>query len=135
MRGLRTHALLGALWLLGACGGGVTAAQQDQLKQRLRDALAADVHDRAERDDHSRTLAEVADSGMLEGMSRDQIRAALGPGQACRAELCSKNGFSDGDWMYEIGVNAAADVKQLPVLIIGFDPRGRAARVWTLTTH
>ena len=26
-------------------------------------------------------------------------------------------------------------VKQLPVLIVGFDPQGRAARIWTLTTH
>ena len=117
----------------------MTDAQAHQLRSRLRSTMAEPVATREQRDDHSRTLLEVADSGVLEGLNQEQLRAEIGRGQACRAEICDQNGFQESDWYYEVGVISDApegdEIKQLPVLIIGFDPRGRAARIWTLKTH
>ena len=110
-------------------------AQAHQLRSRLRDTMGEPVTSRDQRDQHSRTLLEVADSGVLEGLNQEQLRAEIGRGQACRAEICDQNGFRESDWYYEIGVAESEEIKQLPVLIIGFDPRGRAARIWTLKTH
>jgi hypothetical protein len=118
-----------------SCGPSLTDAQRSDLQHRLRAAIEEPVATRDERDAHSRTLLEVADSGALNGLDQEQLRAAIGRGQACRAELCSENGFRESDWYYEVGVAANDEIKQLPVLIIGFDPRGRAARIWTLKTH
>jgi hypothetical protein len=128
-------ALAIALALLASCGPSLTDAQRSDLQHRLRAAIEEPVATRDERDQHSRTLLEVADSGALNGLDQEQLRAAIGRGQACRAELCSKNGFRESDWYYDVGVAANDQIKQLPVLIIGFDPRGRAARIWTLKTH
>jgi hypothetical protein len=89
----------------------------------------------AERDQHSRLLADVVGKEALHGLDQEQVRAAFGPGDACRNDLCSKHGFTEGDWYYEIGRTENPKIKQLPVLIVGFDPQGRAVRVWTLTTH
>jgi len=105
------------------------------MRHELRDAMRRPVHDKAERDENSRTLADVVGHDVLHGMNRDEIKAAFGPGQACRAPLCAEHGFDDGDFYYEIGQAEGSGVKQLPVLIVGFDPKGRAARIWTLTTH
>ena len=134
-----------AIWLVsaiaalavldGACGGGLSDAQAHQLRARLREKMDEPVANRDQRDQHSRTMAEVAESGALNGLNQDQLRSAIGRGAACRMEICAKNGFRESDWYYEVGVAAGEDIKQMPVLIIGFDPRGRAARVWTLTTH
>jgi hypothetical protein len=126
---------LTVLLVAAGCGASLTEAQRHDLQQRLRTAMAEPVASRDERDQHSRTMVEVADSGALNGLDQEQLRAAIGRGQACRAEICSKNGFRESDWYYEIGVAANDQIKQLPVLIIGFDPRGRAARIWTLKTH
>jgi hypothetical protein len=127
--------LASALALAFSCGPSLTDAQRRDLQHRLRAAIEEPVATRDERDQHSRTLLEVADSGALNGLDQEQLRAAIGRGAACRAELCSKNGFRESDWYYEIGVAGNDQIKQLPVLIIGFDPRGRAARIWTLKTH
>jgi len=124
-----------ALALCLGCGGGLTEAQAQQQRARLRAALDQHVATRDARDAQSRLLAEVAQSGALEGLDQSQVRAAIGRGQACRAPLCAEHGFSADDYYYEIGVIDGDEVKQLPVLIVGFDPRGRAARIWTLTTH
>jgi hypothetical protein len=125
-------------WLaiaLAACGASLTPAQAMQERQRLRAAMHQPVSTNAQRDDQSRLLADVVQKGALHNLSMEDVRAALGPGQACRADLCSQHGFEATDWYYEIGVLEGDQVKQLPVLIVGFDPQGRAARIWTLTTH
>jgi hypothetical protein len=93
------------------------------------------VSTREQRDDQSRLLADIVDKGALQRMNQEDVRAAFGPGNACRTDLCSQHGFHEGDWYYEIGVAEGDQVKQLPVLIFGFDPQGRATRVWTLSTH
>jgi hypothetical protein len=138
----RTHRVATASVLLAlfgipvlACGPRLTEAEAQDQRSRLRNALARPVATREARDDQSRLLAEVADSGVLEGLNEAEIRAAIGKGQACRSPLCEQNGFGAGDFYYEVGVMEGDEVKQLPVLIVGFDPRGRATRVWTLTTH
>ena len=127
--------LVAAVATLAACGGGLSDAQAHQLRARLREKMDEPVANRDQRDQHSRTMAEVAESGALNGLNQDQLRSAIGRGAACRMEICAKNGFRESDWYYEVGVAESKDIKQMPVLIIGFDPRGRAARVWTLTTH
>jgi hypothetical protein len=119
---------------LVACGASLSPAQAMQERQRLRAAMQQPVSTREQRDDQSRLLADVVNKGALQKMSMEDVRAAFGPGQACRLDLCSQHGFTENDWYYEIGVIEGDQVKQLPVLIVGFDPQGRAARIWTLTT-
>jgi hypothetical protein len=126
--------------LLCACGATLRPEQATQLRHQLRDAMQEPVSTREQRDDKSRLLLDIVDKGALSGLDRDQVRAAFGPGQACRTDLCSEHGFTENDWYYEIGHIEVADgerdrVKQLPVLIVGFDPHERATRVWTLKTH
>jgi hypothetical protein len=117
------------------CGGSLSDQETLALQRRLRDALTEPVATRDKRDEHSRLLAEIADKGVLDGLNQTELRAKIGAGIACRHDMCDDHGFTDADWYYEIGTMESEDVKQLPVLIIGFDPRGRAVRVWTLTTH
>jgi hypothetical protein len=134
-RWLRCGLAAGALLALWGCGAGLTQAQRADLQRQLRDAMRTQIGTRAQRDDNSRLLAHVVDQGALHGLDQEQVRAALGRGEACRSPLCEQHGFLESDWYYEIGHAQGPDVKQLPVLIVGFDPQGRAARVWTLTTH
>jgi hypothetical protein len=121
------------------CALGCTSALSDvearQQRQRLRDAMGTSVDSRAERDEQSRLLADIVATGALDGLNTSELRAALGPGQACRTDLCDAQGFDESDWFYDIGHAGSPDVKQVPVLIVGFDSRGRVARVFTLTTH
>lgn len=121
--------------LLCACGASLSPAQVSDLRQRLRAAMDEDVPDSATRERHSRLLVEVADNGALEGLSYPELRAAFGPGSACRNELCERYGFTGDDFYYPIGRETGKGVGQLPWLMIGLDPRGRVARVFTLTTH
>ena len=131
-----THA---SRWLcvlaLVGCGASLSDAQAKSLRSELRAAMGESVRTHDERDAHSRVLADVVGQGVVEGMTQLEIRMAFGQGRPCRIALCSKHGFSDSDWYYEIGLPEGDKVKQLPVMILGFDPRGRAVRVWTLTTH
>src|SRR5262249_42728676 len=106
-----------------------------ELRKQLRDAMQEPVGSRDERDRHSRLLADVVGQGAMQGLNEDQVRAALGPGEACRKPLCEQHGFGEYDWYYEIGSLTDEKLKQLPVLIVGFDPQRRATRIWTLTTH
>jgi len=119
----------------GGCGASLTDAQAREQRSKLRALLGEPVATRDQRDQNSRSMAEIADSGALNGLNQQELRDAIGRGIACRAEICSQNGFRESDWYYEVGVAESKEIKQLPVLIIGFDPRGRAARIWTLTTH
>jgi len=126
---------LSLFMFVGACGAGLTAAQADALRQQLRAAMQQPVVTRQERDRHSRLLADVVGKDALHGLDQDQVRAAFGRGEACRSALCAQHGFTQDDWLYEIGHAEDPKIKQLPVLIVGFDPQRRATRVWTLTTH
>jgi hypothetical protein len=126
--------LLSSCVSLVACGGG-PSVPPGHFRQQLRDAMTEPVGDRDQRDAQSRRMAEAIDGAELEGLDRSQIRAAIGRGRACNVPLCSEHGFSPDDWYYEMGQATSDDVKQLPVLIIGFDHKDRAVRVWTLTTH
>jgi hypothetical protein len=132
---LLTPLLLGSALAASACGATLSAEQATQLRHQLRDAMRAPVSTRSERDDNSRLLLDVVDKGAVSGLDRDQVRAAFGPGEACRIDLCSEHGFTESDWYYEIGQAQSDQIKQLPVLIVGFDPHERATRVWTLKTH
>jgi hypothetical protein len=118
-----------------ACTSALSDVEARQQRQRLRDAIGTRVGSREQRDDQSRLLADIAATGALDGLNSSELRAALGPGQACRTDLCDAQGFKDSDWFYEIGRAGSPDVEQVPVLIVGFDSRGRVARVFTLTTH
>lgn len=117
------------------CSSALSDVEARQQRQRLRAAIGTSLDSRAERDEQSRLLADIVATGALDGLNSSELRAALGPGQACRTELCEAQGFKDSDWFYDIGHAGGADVKQVPVLIVGFDARGRVARVFTLTTH
>jgi hypothetical protein len=133
----RFHAALVVLPLLAsACGGAALSQEQaGRMRRELRQTMIEPVPDRQTRDRHSRYLADVVERGALEGMDRAEVRAAFGPGQACRNEICRRAGFAPSDWYYEVGDATGDDVDQLPVLIVGFDHRDRAVRVWNLTTH
>jgi hypothetical protein len=122
-------------FLLLACAGGAPSVRPEQLRAELRAALDKPISTRDQRDEQSRLMARVVEQDAFDDFNRGDVRAALGKGRACRIELCGEQGFVGSDWYYEIGVAQSEDIKQLPVLIFGFDPRDRVARVWTLTTH
>lgn len=127
---------IAALGLLcGACGATLSQTEATQLRRQLRDAMSTPVQTREQRDEQSRLVADIVEQGALDGLNHSEIRAALGSGQACRSELCREQGFGESDWSYDVGVASGDEVVQLPVLIVGFDPRGRVERVYTLTTH
>lgn len=129
-------------WLLGAgmlacaagCASGPTLPAAEW-QARLRSALQAEVSTVAQSQEQSRLLQQALDDGALDNLNRGDVQAAIGKGMACRKELCKKHGFTDGDWYYELGVVQGEQVKQLPVLIVGFDHKDRATRIWNLTTH
>lgn len=130
-------ALTTAIVLLAfACGGAQKAAAKAQWRTKLRAAMHEEVSDRDVRDSHSRLLVAAVDAGAVDGMLREDIRAAFGPGLACASQpVCDDQGFAGEDWYYEIGVMTDPKVKQLPLLLMSFDPMGRLTRVFTLTTH
>lgn len=121
---------------LGACASGPTLPPT-HYRHQLHEVIRQEVATRAQRDAHSRVLAESLEGGALEGLSQPELRAALGKAVNCSGKaLCEDNGFASSDWYYEIGHMTDEDaVKQMPVLIVGFGPRGEVTRTWTLTTH
>lgn len=128
--------LVAALLFAGACAGSGSDVRPEQWRSRLRGAMETEVATREKRDELSRVLVDAADGGALDRLTQPEIEAAFGPAIACEGyELCSKQGFRSSDWYYLIGRAASDDIQQLPVLIIGFDPHGRVARVYTLRTH
>ncbi|HKU45168.1 MAG TPA: hypothetical protein VJR89_43710 [Polyangiales bacterium] len=105
-------------------------------RERLQAAMQERVSTRTQRDEHSRVLVEAVEHDALEGLNADQVQAAFGQGQPCsEQELCSKQGFAGDDLYYPIGEAADDSIKQLPVLIVGFDTHGTVKRVYTLKTH
>jgi hypothetical protein len=131
-------ALAGLVLLVGstlvgcASGPGLPPAEWHT---KLRSAMQTEVSTVAQSQEQSRFLQQALDDGALEGMDRTEVQEAIGKGIACRTELCEKNGFVGSDWYYELGVIQGDAVKQLPVLIVGFDQFDRATRIWNLTTH
>jgi len=126
-------ALIASSVLAGcASGGGLPPAEWHA---KLNATMQAKVTTPAEGQEHSRLLQAALDDGALDDMTRSDVQAAIGKGMACRKELCEKQGFVDSDWYYELGVVEGDAVKQLPVLIVGFDQMDRAVRIWNLTTH
>ena len=117
------------------------ASQSDQMavaqaRDKLRDALNRPVHTRDERDDQSRLLLDTVEHAELERMTLSDVQAALGLGNACQAsELCRTQGFTGDDVYYVIGRAEDDSIKQMPTLILGFDPHGHVKRVFTLRTH
>jgi hypothetical protein len=117
------------------------ASQSDQMavaqaRDKLRDALNRPVHTREERDDQSRLLLDTVEHAELERMTLSEVQAALGLGNACQASvLCSAQGFTGDDVYYVVGQAEDNRIKQMPTLILGFDPHGHVKRVFTLRTH
>jgi hypothetical protein len=117
------------------------ASQSDQLavaqaRDKLRAALSRPVHTRDERDDQSRLMLDAVEHAELERMTLSEVQAALGLGNVCQAsDLCSAQGFSGDDVYYVIGQATDDRIKQMPTLILGFDPHGHVKRVFTLRTH
>jgi len=97
--------------------------------------MSAPVESRERRDAQSRLLADNVDTASLTTLDRNSVRSLFGPGLSCELTLCTSHGFHADDWYYELGVNQSAQVKQLPLLMIAFDPHQRVKRVFTLTTH
>lgn len=125
-----------SLWASSCASSEADQLAIAQARAKLRDALNRPVATREERDDQSRLLVDAVEHAELERMSLAEVQAALGRGHACQAsELCSDKGFSGDDVYYVIGQAADDKLKQLPTLILGFDPHGRVQRVYTLRTH
>ena len=118
-----------------ACASAPSPQRASEERGKLRSAMRVPVDTRERRDEQSRLLAKSVEEAGLEGLDRPSVRAAFGPGKACDLEVCRENGFSDSDWYYEIGVLENEKLKQLPLLLVAFDPHERVKRVFTLTTH
>ncbi len=98
--------------------------------------MQQDVATRERRDELSQQMSQAVEGAELERLTQPQLRAALGEGLMCGDDaLCKAQGFSSEDWYYPIGHASDPKIKQLPVLIIGWDPQGRVARVYSLRTH
>lgn len=125
-----------AVGLVAACATPATLPPA-QWRARIREAMGQQVQTREQRDEYSRMLAQAVEEGALDDLNRHQVRAAFGPGQSCgHYPICGELGFAADDWHYSIGqMGDEKTVKVLPVLLLGFDSKGRVARVWTRTTH
>jgi hypothetical protein len=123
--------------LATGCGGAASSeVKPEQWRTRLHGAMHESVATRDKRDELSRLLVDAIDAGALDRLTRPDIEAAFGPALACQSlPLCAEQGFQDDDWYYLIGTAADPKIKQLPVLIIGFDTHNQVSRVYTLRTH
>lgn len=123
-----------------ALGAGCASTQPDpaakEWRGKLANAIREPVETRDQRDDHSRVMVAAVDHDALVGLNADQVRAALGAGKPCAGQsLCSQQGFGGDDLYYAVGQDTNDEIKQLPVLIVGFDTHGNVNRTWTLKTH
>jgi hypothetical protein len=122
------------LWVCGCAGSG-SEIKPEVWRARLRSAMDESVDSRERRDQLSRVMIDATGSGALDRLMRPDVQAAFGPGLSCDGyELCAKQGFQGSDWYYPIGHATTDKIKQLPVLIIGFDTHDRVSRVYTLRT-
>jgi hypothetical protein len=128
--------LMAAGTVLSACASAGDPQRIASARDHLRAAMQTSVATREQRDAQSRLLVQEVEAAQLERLTLSEIEAALGHGNSCRvSDLCAAQGFGPDDWYYPIGQVADEKIKQLPTLIIGFDPHGRAMRVFTLRTH
>ena len=123
-------------WAMAACAATKPEGRPDEWRARLRHAMGEEVHTRDQRDQVSRVMLQAVEAGALEGLSMAELEAALGQGTECAGyDLCDQQGFSGGDWYYQIGQLKDPAIKQLPVLIVGFNSHGYVNRVYTFKTH
>ena len=119
-----------------ACAAQSDPLRASQARDKLKAALGREVHTREERDDQSRLLVDAVEHAELERMTQSEVQAALGFGNSCQtSDLCSDQGFRADDFYYVIGRATDDKIKQMPTLIVGFDPHGHVKRVFTLRTH
>jgi hypothetical protein len=126
--------------LAAGLGSACATTQPDpaakEWRTKLADAIREPVTSRDERDLHSRVMMNAVDHDAVVGLNADQVRAAFGPGVPCSGQaLCAEQGFSGDDLYYAIGQPTDDKIKQLPVLIVGFDTHGAVKRIYTLKTH
>lgn len=118
-----------------SCAPARLDAAAAQWRARLSEAIQAPVETREQRTQHSQILVDAIAHDALEQLTLAQVQAAFGQGYACSGnELCSKQGFSGDDLYYPVGKLQTDSIKQLPILIVGFDPHGNVRRVYTLRT-
>jgi len=132
--------IVGALGVLVALGAGCASSQPDaaagQWRTRLRNAMSVSVETRQERDRLSHVLVDAVEHDALEGLNLGEVQAAFGQGLSCADNsLCAEQGFTSDALYFPIGQVADDSIKQLPVLIVGFDGHGNIKRVYTLRTH
>jgi hypothetical protein len=133
------HTLVSAA-LASGLGASCATTQPDpaakEWRSKLADAIREPVASRDQRDEHSRVLVAAIDHDAIVGLTSDQVQAAFGPGEPCSGQaLCAEQGFSGDDLYYAVGQPTDDKLKQLPVLIVGFDTHGTVKRVYTLKTH
>ncbi|HEX7479169.1 MAG TPA: hypothetical protein VF331_15290 [Polyangiales bacterium] len=122
--------------VLCACAAHSSDVKPETWRARLRAAMQQPVDSREGRDELSRLLVDAVENAEIERLTLAEVRAAFGAGIACEdSALCKQHGFAADDWYYPIGNAKDPHIKQLPTLIIGWDPQGRAARVYALRTH
>jgi hypothetical protein len=124
----------------GWLGFGCAAARPDpaaaEWRKKLQAAMQAPVADRTQRDQNSRVLTDAVAHDALTGLNLSDVQAMFGQGQPCSEQsLCAEQGFSGDDLYYAIGQLENDKLKQLPVLIVGFDTHGLVKRVYTLSTE
>lgn len=121
---------------VAGCAGASSDVKPEQWRSRLRAAMGTEIETRDQRDELSRVLIDAVDAGVLDRLTAPEVQAAFGSGLLCDGyELCARQGFQGSDWYYLIGHAVNDDLRQLPVLIVGFDTHGRVSRVYTLRTH
>ena len=121
-------------WLPG-CAGSQPDANAAQWRARLREAMQVQVQTREQRSELSRVLVDAVDHDALTALTLAQVQAIFGHGQPCAGyQLCADQGFAGDDLYYPIGELRTDSIKQLPVLIVGFDTHGHVRRVYTLRT-
>ena len=119
-----------------SCATAKDSLQMQQMRFKLQQVTFGAVETIEKRDEHSRVLAEVLDSGALDDQSREGLRDTLGQPRSCTAAICAEQGFGRDDWYFEIGVNSNPDViKQMPLVIASFSRDGQVSRLYVLTTH
>jgi hypothetical protein len=115
-----------------ACGGG--AANRQQTLDELRAAMGREVTTPGDRQAHNDVVVRVVDSGALEGMTRDEVLAAIGRGRPCsESSLCAGRDYEDDDWVYEVGADPRGSVGRMPTLIVGFDRTGKVSHTSYIT--
>jgi hypothetical protein len=120
---------------LAACAASQPDAAAAQWRVRLREAMQVSVTTREQRAELSRVLVDAVAHDALEALTLADVQANFGQGFSCEGNaLCAEHGFTDDDLYFPIGDLRTDKIKQLPVLVVGFDTHGHVQRVYTLRT-